>query len=170
MIDVQCEHPSWMDYASCHGVGDSFFPDESRRPEMYETIQAAKRVCALCPVRVDCLEYALANNERYGIWGGLSAEERRKLSKTSASDRPVLDHVVLDRVTHLLRHEDRQAAQAFRNLNALEQSIVLRHLVHEYSWTRTKIANVLRMNSHSASHRYEAALQAGTVNKEREIA
>lgn len=41
----------------------------------------AKRVCVGCEVRVECLEYALANDERFGIWGGLSERERRKLKK-----------------------------------------------------------------------------------------
>lgn len=41
----------------------------------------AKRVCLTCDVRGDCLEYALANDERFGIWGGMSERERRKLKK-----------------------------------------------------------------------------------------
>ena len=41
----------------------------------------AKRVCLTCDVRNECLEYALQNDERFGIWGGLSERERRKLKK-----------------------------------------------------------------------------------------
>ncbi len=41
----------------------------------------AKRVCVGCEVRSECLEYALENDERFGIWGGLSERERRKLKK-----------------------------------------------------------------------------------------
>ena len=41
----------------------------------------AKKVCVGCEVRAECLEYALANDERFGIWGGLSERERRKLKK-----------------------------------------------------------------------------------------
>ena len=41
----------------------------------------AKRVCLTCEVRGECLEYALQNDERFGIWGGLSERERRKLKK-----------------------------------------------------------------------------------------
>ncbi|NDH88296.1 MAG: WhiB family transcriptional regulator, partial [Actinobacteria bacterium] len=41
----------------------------------------AKRVCLSCEVRNDCLEYALSNDERFGIWGGLSERERRRLKK-----------------------------------------------------------------------------------------
>ena len=41
----------------------------------------AKKVCLTCEVRNDCLESALSNDERFGIWGGLSERERRKLKK-----------------------------------------------------------------------------------------
>ena len=41
----------------------------------------AKKVCLTCEVRDECLEYALMNDERFGIWGGLSERERRKLKK-----------------------------------------------------------------------------------------
>ena len=50
----------------------------------------AKRVCLTCDVRGECLEYALAHDERFGIWGGLSERERRKLKKRAwpIADRP----------------------------------------------------------------------------------
>lgn len=50
-------------------------------PEKGGSTREAKRVCVGCEVRVECLEYALANDERFGIWGGLSERERRKLKK-----------------------------------------------------------------------------------------
>lgn len=53
---------------------EAFFPEKG------ESSQEAKRVCASgCPIRDFCLEFALTNNEQYGIWGGLSASERRRL-------------------------------------------------------------------------------------------
>ena len=44
----------------------------------------AKKVCTECEVKVECLEYALANDERFGIWGGLSERERRKLRRRAS--------------------------------------------------------------------------------------
>lgn len=41
----------------------------------------AKKLCARCPVIEECLEYAMANNEKFGVWGGLSAHERKKLKR-----------------------------------------------------------------------------------------
>ena len=41
----------------------------------------AKRICTTCEVRAECLEYALEHDERFGIWGGLSERERRRLKR-----------------------------------------------------------------------------------------
>jgi WhiB family redox-sensing transcriptional regulator len=52
---------------------EAFFPEKGG------STRDAKRVCAGCPVRMECLEYALGNDERFGIWGGLSERERRRV-------------------------------------------------------------------------------------------
>ncbi len=52
---------------------EAFFPEKGG------STREAKRVCTGCDVRAECLEYALANDERFGIWGGLSERERRRL-------------------------------------------------------------------------------------------
>ena len=54
---------------------EAFFPEKGG------STREAKRVCATCEVREECLQYALANDERFGIWGGLSERERRKLKR-----------------------------------------------------------------------------------------
>ena len=66
----------WTARAACRGVGaDVFFTeqDEATRP--------AKEVCAGCPVREECLDYALRNGERHGVWGGTSERERRRMRR-----------------------------------------------------------------------------------------
>jgi WhiB family redox-sensing transcriptional regulator len=68
--------PAWMDAALCAGVdGDLFFPTRG------EDSWQAKQICRRCPVRFECLEYALAHGERYGIWGGLTERERRQIRR-----------------------------------------------------------------------------------------
>lgn len=68
--------PGWMRDGLCvHADPDVFFPAKGG------SARAAKAVCAGCPVRADCLGYALANGERFGVWGGLSPQERRELRR-----------------------------------------------------------------------------------------
>jgi WhiB family redox-sensing transcriptional regulator len=52
---------------------EAFFPEKGG------STREAKRVCTGCTVRAECLEFALASDERFGIWGGLSERERRRV-------------------------------------------------------------------------------------------
>lgn len=66
----------WQERALCAQTDpEAFFPEKGG------STREAKKVCTGCEVRAECLEYALANDERFGIWGGLSERERRKLKK-----------------------------------------------------------------------------------------
>jgi len=65
---------SWRLQALCAETDpEAFFPEKGG------STREAKRVCNGCAVRAECLEFALANDERFGIWGGLSERERRRL-------------------------------------------------------------------------------------------
>jgi len=65
---------AWQYRAACRGADpDLFFPQQG------ESADPARRVCARCPVRAQCLEYALANAIWHGVWGGLAERERREL-------------------------------------------------------------------------------------------
>jgi len=64
----------WRDDALCAQTDpEAFFPEKGG------SVAAAKAICTSCDVRAECLEYALRNDERFGIWGGLSDRERRRL-------------------------------------------------------------------------------------------
>ncbi|HWS45630.1 MAG TPA: WhiB family transcriptional regulator, partial [Acidimicrobiia bacterium] len=63
----------WMGEAACVGAEAEFFPERG------EDASSAKQLCAVCRVRVECLEYALVEEITAGIWGGTSARERRRL-------------------------------------------------------------------------------------------
>ena len=68
--------PAFMDLGSCRGMDpDIFFPDRG------ESLRPAKAVCEDCIVRDECLEFALDNRERFGVWGGTSERERRRLRR-----------------------------------------------------------------------------------------
>ena len=65
---------TWRYRGACRGLDpDIFYPasDEEAGP--------AKAVCGSCPVRQQCLEFALANREREGVWGGATEKERRRI-------------------------------------------------------------------------------------------
>lgn len=70
------DQPDWQERALCAQTDpEAFFPEKGG------STREAKRICAGCEVRAECLEYALAFDERFGIWGGLSERERRRLKR-----------------------------------------------------------------------------------------
>lgn len=67
---------AWQTDALCSQTDpEAFFPEKGG------STRDAKRICTSCDVKTECLEYALQNDERFGIWGGLSERERRKLKR-----------------------------------------------------------------------------------------
>lgn len=66
----------WQEQALCAQTDpEAFFPEKGG------STREAKRICHACPVQDDCLEFALEHDERFGIWGGLSERERRRLKR-----------------------------------------------------------------------------------------
>lgn len=73
------EELGWQERSLCAETDpESFFPEKGG------STREAKKVCMACEVRIECLDYALENDERFGIWGGLSERERRRLKKLTA--------------------------------------------------------------------------------------
>ncbi|WJZ48485.1 WhiB family transcriptional regulator [Actinomycetia phage DSL-LC01] len=71
----------WQEHAACVSKLDLFF-DETRK----KIVKKAKAVCAVCPVKIHCLEHAIANDE-IGIWGGMTTNERRKLLRARRKEK-----------------------------------------------------------------------------------
>jgi len=70
----------WMDEALCRGRSDvNFFPDETYNAMAVRAVA----ICKVCPVREDCLEFAVENGIRYGIWGGLNYPQRKRWQRDS---------------------------------------------------------------------------------------
>lgn len=82
LVDLVTEEhaPDWRDQALCAQTDPAVF-----YPEKGESPRPAKRVCRGCAVRPECLEYALANDEKFGVWGGTSDLDRRKIRKPTAA-------------------------------------------------------------------------------------
>ncbi len=76
MTPEELEAAAWQDRALCSQTDpEAFFPEKGG------STREAKRVCLGCEVRTECLEYALTHDERFGIWGGLSERERRRVKR-----------------------------------------------------------------------------------------
>jgi WhiB family redox-sensing transcriptional regulator len=74
--DPDAADDQWQENALCAQTDpEAFFPEKGG------STREAKRICLGCEVKNACLEYALSNDERFGIWGGLSERERRRLKR-----------------------------------------------------------------------------------------
>jgi WhiB family redox-sensing transcriptional regulator len=82
------EQPAWYRAAACRDVDiDVFYPlDNDRGFFAQQRVQQAKQICRSCPVIGVCLAVALADDEKYGIWGGTTPDERARLMVTLDSD------------------------------------------------------------------------------------
>jgi WhiB family transcriptional regulator, redox-sensing transcriptional regulator len=71
---------AWQDLANCRGADPNLF-----FPERGASTRTAKGICRECSVRAECLEFAIVSSEKFGIWGGLSERERRKIRRERAA-------------------------------------------------------------------------------------
>ena len=79
VLDLLGTAPEWHERALCSQTDpEAFFPEKGG------STREAKKICTGCEVKAQCLEYALSNDERFGIWGGLSERERRRLKRKAA--------------------------------------------------------------------------------------
>jgi WhiB family transcriptional regulator, redox-sensing transcriptional regulator len=75
-IGLEADAQSWQERALCAETDpEAFFPEKGG------STREAKKICTGCEVKAECLEYALTKDERFGIWGGLSERERRRLRR-----------------------------------------------------------------------------------------
>lgn len=77
----------WRDAAACrHADPDLFFPAGTTGDAVEDTA-AAIALCRRCPVREECLEFAMVTNQRYGVWGATSEEDRRRMRSAWVAGR-----------------------------------------------------------------------------------
>ena len=74
--------PAWQQHAECLNYAGQvdFFPARG------ESVRDAKAVCTICPVKSECLEFAMRLKVAHGVWGGLSERERRSLRRQRHRD------------------------------------------------------------------------------------
>lgn len=79
LLYLDLDERPWAAYASCREVDpEMFFSGAEKKTE------EAIRICNGCPVQDECLTWALDTRVRYGIWGGLTERQRRRLARASA--------------------------------------------------------------------------------------
>lgn len=79
LLVLDLEERPWASYGSCRGADPNlFFSAEANE------VAAAVTICRGCPVSAECLEWALETRVRYGIWGGTTERERRRMLRKSA--------------------------------------------------------------------------------------
>lgn len=81
--------PEWFDSPdrACKGVDPNVFfaaDDRDSKDSIENTLVKAVKLCEMCPFRAKCLEFALKNDERYGVWGATSASMRRQIKRCRA--------------------------------------------------------------------------------------
>lgn len=79
-LEYDKSDPSWKEFGLCKEVDPELFFSEDDRT--YTGYHEAKKLCLACDVRAECLKYAMDNNEIYGIWGGLTPLQRKKLRRS----------------------------------------------------------------------------------------
>ena len=73
---------SWMSFGLCLGATDLFFAERG------ESMAEAKKVCSQCPVKAECLQYAMDLNIKHGVWGGVSERQRRQKRRLTRGVEP----------------------------------------------------------------------------------
>lgn len=78
---MELSEASWRTQAACLSHDPELFFAGGESGPTQAALQRARAVCSGCPVRMDCLEYALETGPRYGIWGGMTQDEIRALRR-----------------------------------------------------------------------------------------
>jgi WhiB family redox-sensing transcriptional regulator len=88
------DRSQWRSLSACRAEDPEMFFPAARTVTVFVQLARAKAVCARCPVTDDCLRYALATGQQYGVWGGTSEEERKSMRRLRrAGSTPVLPQV-----------------------------------------------------------------------------
>lgn len=80
----------------CESAPDLYFPDIEQDVSPLTTLRLAKAMCSECPIQVQCLDYAITNDEIHGVWGGTTPLERRQIKRgrrpgsLASGSRPVV--------------------------------------------------------------------------------
>ena len=115
-----------MDDALCAEVGtEMFFPEKGG------SVRPAKRICGDCPVSAQCLQYALDEHIEWGIWGGLSPQERREVRRGKSRLRVFEARIAEVEFLLASRMTGEQIADAFKITQRALERFLARHRRHD---------------------------------------
>lgn len=81
---LEATPPAWREDAACRDFPTDLFFPIGHGPRAQAQADKAKTICGQCPVQSDCLEYALATNAQFGVFGGLTEDERKRARRNLA--------------------------------------------------------------------------------------
>ena len=108
---------NWLDQAACLGKGSDLFFTDPTSHENKKVISKAKTFCKSCPVVAECLQYAINNDERFGVWGSFSAKERSTIKSHLNTD--VID---LKQAKQIVNKTLMQVKETFPNVIFVENN------------------------------------------------
>lgn len=85
---LEPNRPNWRERAACKEADDFVFFPPGRPKETSRLWDEAKEICARCPVAELCLKSAIDNNEEWGMWGGLTADQIRRMKRRNRTPKP----------------------------------------------------------------------------------
>ena len=93
-MDTLQPRPFWKTRGLCLNADDPdlFFGGDNKLPMAKDDVDEARQWCVRCPVARDCLIYSFQNAEKYGIWAGLTVEERKRTRESTSSLTEALEH------------------------------------------------------------------------------
>lgn len=101
----------WLDQAACLGQGlNLFYFENLSTTETRKTVAKAKMICKSCPVAADCLQYAINNEERFGVWGSFSSKERAVIVNYFN-----IKEITIEESTKLINHTVLQLKRTIRD-------------------------------------------------------
>jgi len=117
---------TWVSRAACNGSSANFFPTRMGEPGVAEAMQ----ICATCPVRIECLKYALNNSIAHGIWGGYTARGRRELANALdyVRDSTRQEHRTTEWYAKYVRMNDQDPIRRTAQTLGMSKATVYHHL------------------------------------------
>ena len=126
LFELPDTNRAWVEHSACKGSAANFFPSQMGEVGVREAIA----ICNGCPVKVNCLRYAINNNIGHGIWGGYTARGRRELANAMQylDDKTRKEHKTVEWFEHYTRIDSTDPLRRTAQTLGLSKAAVYHHL------------------------------------------